>query len=290
MLLQTIGIFNEGIQLDILREDLRHPFISGNKWWKLKHNIAEAKRWNCEIIVTFGGAYSNHLAATSAAGNEAGIATAGIVRGEDDVHNATLQFCRRQGMQLYFVSREEYRLKNFKRFNFNNAFVVPEGGSNDLGVKGCAEMGVGLKESYDFVVCACGTGATLSGLIVSARQGQKILGVPVLKGAEFLKNDIQGHLLSQDCDNTNWDLLCDYHCGGYGKISNELVVFIKMCAEKYKIPLDGIYTGKMAMAAFDLLQKRYFPPHSKVLLVHTGGLQGNAGILQRFGVDLTASC
>ena len=290
MLLQTIGIFNEGIQLDILREDLRHPFISGNKWWKLKYNIAEAKRLNCEIIVTFGGAYSNHLAATSAAGNEAGIATAGIVRGEDDVHNATLQFCRRQGMQLYFVSREEYRLKNFKRFNFNNAFVVPEGGSNDLGVKGCTEMGVGLKESYEFVVCACGTGATLSGLIVSARQGQKILGVPVLKGAEFLKKDIQGHLLSQDCDNNNWDLLYDYHCGGYGKISNELVAFIRMCAEKYKLQLDGIYTGKMAMAAFDLLQKNYFPPHSKVLLVHTGGLQGNAGILQRFGVDLTASC
>ncbi len=287
MLLQPLGIFNENIQLDILREDLRHPFVSGNKWWKLKYNLEEAKRLKSSAIVTFGGAYSNHLSATAAAGKEHNIKTIGLVRGEEQAAlNPTLQFCKEQGMELYFLSREEYRNKDLSRFSFSDVYVIPEGGSNKFGVQGCSEMLAGIGEKYDCIVCACGTGATLSGLILSALPQQKVLGIPVLKGAGFLKEEINQHLISFQNTNKNWDLALDYHCGGYGKINDELVTFIKMFKQQYEVPLDGIYTGKMMMGVMDLLRKNYFLKHSKVLVIHTGGLQGNAGIKERFDIDL----
>ena len=288
MLLQPLGIFNENIQLDILREDLRHPYVSGNKWWKLKYNLEEAKRLKASAIVTFGGAYSNHLSATAAAGKEYGIKTIGFVRGEEhEDQNSTLNFCKEQGMQLHFLSREEYRAKDISRFSFSDAYIIPEGGSNKLGVQGCGEMLSGIGEKYDFIVCACGTGATLSGLILSALPHQKVIGIPVLKGGGFLKDDILKQLSSFGNTNKNWELALDYHCGGYGKINEELVAFIKMTKEKYRLPLDGIYTGKMMMGVMDLLSKKYFPKHSKVLMIHSGGLQGNEGIKERFGIDLS---
>jgi 1-aminocyclopropane-1-carboxylate deaminase len=287
MLLQPLGIFNENIQLDILREDLRHPFVSGNKWWKLKYNLEEAKRLKASVIVTFGGAYSNHLSATAATGKEHNIKTIGLVRGEEhDALNPTLQFCKEQGMELYFLSREEYKNKDISRFSFSDAYVIPEGGSNKLGVQGCSEMLSSIGENYDCIICACGTGATLSGLILSALPQQKVLGIPVLKGAQFLKEEINQHLSSFENTNKNWDLALDYHCGGYGKINDELVTFIKMFKQQYNVPLDGIYTGKMMMGVMDLLRKNYFLNHSKVLVIHTGGLQGNAGIKERFDIDL----
>ncbi|MFM7021552.1 MAG: 1-aminocyclopropane-1-carboxylate deaminase/D-cysteine desulfhydrase [Flavobacteriales bacterium] len=286
MLLQQLGIFNHGIQLDVLREDLRHPFVSGNKWWKLKYNLEEAKRLKASCIVTFGGAYSNHLAATAAAGMEHNIKTIGIVRG-DKVENATLSFCKEQGMELHFVSRDMYRNKDISGFFFSGAYVIPEGGSNSEGVRGCSEMLDGIGEKYDYVVCACGTGATLSGLILSSLPHQKLIGIPVLKGAEFLKDDISNHLSSSGNTNKNWELALDYHCGGYGKINNELVTFIRKMHEVYELPLDGIYTGKMMMALMDLLDKGFFNKGCKVLAVHTGGLQGNEGIKERFAIDLS---
>lgn len=285
MLLQPLGIYNENIQLDILREDLRHPFVSGNKWWKLKCNLEEAKRKKAPALVTFGGAFSNHLAATAAAGKEHNIKTIGLVRGEE-VENSTLRFCKEQGMELHFLSREEYKNKDISRFDFSDAYLIPEGGSNLLGVQGCSEMLKGIGESYDYIVCACGTGATLSGLILSALPQQKVLGIPVLKGAGFLKEDITRHLLAFQNINKNWELALDYHCGGYGKITDELVSFIQEFKQKHNIPLDGIYTGKMMLGLMDLLNKNYFIKGSKVLVIHSGGIQGNTGIKERFGVDL----
>ncbi len=287
MLLQPLGIYNENISLDILREDLRYPLLSGNKWWKLKYNLEEAKRLKAPAILTFGGAYSNHLSATAAAGKEHHIKTIGLVRGEEhDGSNPTLKFCKEQGMDLYYLSREEYRNKDFSRFSFPGVYVIPEGGSNKLGVQGCSEMLSGVGENYDYIVCACGTGATLSGLIASALPHQKVIGIPVLKGGDFLKEEINKHLLSFENTNKNWELALNYHCGGYGKISDELVNFIQGFYKEYTIPLDGIYTGKMMMGLMDLLQQNYFPKHSKVLAIHSGGLQGNAGIKERFGIDL----
>ncbi|MCX6182528.1 MAG: pyridoxal-phosphate dependent enzyme [Bacteroidetes bacterium] len=288
MLLQPLGIFNENVSLDILREDLRHPFVSGNKWWKLKYNLEEAKRLKVSAIVTFGGAYSNHLSATAAAGKEHNIKTIGLVRGEElDGENSTLRFCKQQGMELHFLSRAEYRSKDISRFSFSDVYVIPEGGSNKFGVQGCTEMLAGVGEKYDFIVCACGTGATLSGLILSALPHQKLIGIPVLKGGGFLNEEIENHLSSFGNTNKNWELALNYHCGGYGKISDELVSFIRMMKEKHDLPLDGIYTGKMLMGVMDLLSKNYFPNNSKVLLIHSGGLQGNEGIKERFGIDLS---
>ncbi len=281
--IQNIDELN-GVKLFIQREDLRHPFISGNKWWKLKYNIEEAKKMRAHTILTFGGAFSNHLAATAYAGKENGFKTIAIVRGEE-VENATLHFCKEQGMELHFVSREKYKLKQSE--SGNGIWVIPEGGANEFGMKGCSEILDARAEEFDYIVCACGTGNTISGLIASTLVKQKILGFPVLKGAEFLQNDISNNLKSIDYKAQNWQLIFDYHFGGYAKLNDELISFILDFQHRYKIPLDGIYTGKMMYGLFDLVGKYAFPVGSKILVIHTGGLQGNEGIKERFGVDLT---
>lgn len=280
---QNINInFPNNISLTIKREDLNHPFISGNKLRKLKYNLLQAEAENKTTLLTFGGAFSNHIAAVAYAGKEQGFKTIGIIRGDelfDKIEeNPTLKFAQENGMKFEFVSRDDYRNKSEIPFieklkeKFGDFYLVPEGGTNKLAVKGCEEILTDEDAVFNYVCCAVGTGGTISGLINSALPNQKILGFPALKG-DFLIDEIR--IFAQK---DNWELISDYHFGGYGKINLELIEFINAFFEENKVPLDPIYTGKMFFGVIDLISKKYFPPHSKILLIHTGGLQGIEGM------------
>ena len=280
---QSIAIdLPNGISLVMKREDLIHPFVSGNKFRKLKYNLLQAKTENQSTLLTFGGAYSNHIAAVAYAGRENGFQTIGIIRGDEladkIASNPTLKFAQECGMQFEFVSREDYRLKTDAAFleqlenKFGSFYLIPEGGTNALAIKGCEEILTQEDGIFDYVACAIGTGGTISGIINSALPHQKILGFPALKG-DFLQDEIRNFV-----QNENWELITDYHFGGYGKVNTVLVDFINRFLEKTKIPLDPVYTGKMVFGIVDLIEKNYFPKNSKILLIHTGGLQGIQGM------------
>ena len=270
------------ISLHIKREDLIHPFVSGNKFRKLKYNLLQAKAENYDTLLTFGGAFSNHIAAVAYAGKEQGFKTVGIIRGDelsDKIsENPTLKFAENCGMRLEFISREEYRSKSENHFveklkmKFGNFYLIPEGGTNGLAIKGCEEILTENDAEFDFVCCAIGTGGTISGIINSVLPHQNILGFPSLKG-DFLKDEIRNFV-----QNRNWELITDYHFGGYGKVNEELIAFINQFYAETKIPLDPIYTGKMVFGVIDLIRKNYFPANSKILLIHTGGIHGIQGM------------
>jgi 1-aminocyclopropane-1-carboxylate deaminase len=282
VLTQEIQVDNASVKVFIRREDLIHPFVSGNKFRKLKYNLLQAKKENQHTLLTFGGAYSNHIAATAFAGKENGFQTVGVIRGEELEakidENPTLQFAQDCGMKFEFVSRDAYRLKDTANFveklreKHGSFYLVPEGGTNEFAVNGCEEILNKADEDYDFICCAVGTGGTISGLINGSFEGQKVLGFPALKG-DFLQKDIRNF-----AKNNNFSLLNEYHFGGYGKVTSELIEFINSFYKKNKIPLDPIYTGKMVFGVIDLIQKNYFPKNAKILLIHTGGLQGVAGM------------
>lgn len=276
---QKIDYQNDyGIELYIKREDVLHDEISGNKFRKLKYNLDEAKRQGKSRLLTFGGAYSNHIAAVAAAGRDYGFETIGVIRGDELAlkyqENPTLKKAMQDGMQFYFATRTQYRDKMNVVFleklqqQFGDFYVIPEGGTNQLAVKGCEEILTEEDEVFDFICCAVGTGGTISGIINSLQTHQKALGFPALKG-DFLYDDIRPYVKNQQ-----WDLILDYHFGGYAKVSDELRLFIKEFNQKYLITLEPIYTGKMAFGVLDLISKGKFPEKSKVLIIHTGGLQG----------------
>lgn len=276
----------ESIQIDsqvfIKPEYLIHPFISGNKYRKLKYNIEAAKSQKKSTLLTFGGAYSNHIAAVAYAGKINGLQTIGIIRGEELESkvstNPTLKLAQSCGMQLKFISREDYRNKAKPVFleglksEFDDFYLIPEGGTNPLAVKGCEEILTENDAKFDFICCSVGTGGTISGLINSSKKHQKVLGFPALKG-DFLNQDIRKFATQE-----NWELIDKYHFGGYGKIKPELITFINKFKKDFDIPLDPIYTGKMMYGVFDLLDKGFFPKDSKILAIHTGGLQGIEGM------------
>jgi len=274
--------FPNGISLTIKREDLLHPFISGNKFRKMKYNLLQAKAENQETLLTFGGAYSNHIAAVAYAGKEYGFKTIGVIRGDelgDEIdENPTLKFAQECGMQFEFVTREAYRFKTEPDFienlkaKFGSFYLVPEGGTNEYAIKGCEEILTEEDTAFDFICLAVGTGGTISGIINSALPHQKVLGFPALKG-DFLKDEIR-----KFATNENWELITDYHFGGYGKVNDELIEFLNQFYKQTQIPLDPVYTGKMVFGVIDLIQKNYFPANAKILLIHTGGLQGIAGM------------
>lgn len=279
---QIIALPQTGITLAIKREDLIHPFVSGNKYRKLKYNLLQAKVENHSVLLTFGGAFSNHIAAVAAAGKEHGFETIGVIRGEElesEVdQNPTLRFAKTCGMRFEFVSREDYRNKTEPSFEdalqkkFGRFYLLPEGGTNDLAVKGCEEILGTADFDFDFVCCPVGTGGTISGLINSTQPHQKILGFPALKG-DFLKEEI-----CRFAGNDRWALIMDYHFGGYGKVTEELIEFVNAFFKNTGIPLDPVYTGKMVFGVMDLIKQGYFPKESKILMVHTGGLQGIEGM------------
>lgn len=270
----------KNIKLFIKREDLIHPQISGNKYWKLFYNVNNYLGGNPEkpYIITFGGAFSNHIAAVSAVGNLAGIPTLGIIRGEELEHkwrdNPTLLFAKRNGMNLKFVTREEYRhkekLTEFLQQEFPEALIVPEGGTNEEAVMGVKMMLNEQTKDFDYLCTAVGTGGTIAGISKFCEDNQKVIGFKVVDDAS-LENKIFELTLKQ-----NFDLI-DSSFGGYGKISDENIRFVNDFKEKYDIPLEPIYTGKMMQKVFELIEEDFFPEHSRVLCFHTGGLQGIEG-------------
>lgn len=270
------------VTLTVKREDLLHPHISGNKFRKLKYNILAAKEEGATALLTFGGAYSNHIAATAAAGSVYGFKTIGIIRGDELVgstnQNPTLAFAQKNGMELKYISREEYRNKTEPEFIehlkqlYGNFYLLPEGGTNELAVKGCTEILTDDDALFTHVCCAVGTGGTIAGIINSALPHQKVIGFPALKGAGLL-NDI-----CKFAKIGNWELQEAYHFGGYGKVTQELILFMNRFFTETAIALDPVYTAKLFFGVIDLANKGYFEPNSKILLIHTGGLQGIEGM------------
>jgi 1-aminocyclopropane-1-carboxylate deaminase len=245
----------KGIRVRVLREYQNHPFVSGNKWWKLKYNLEEAKKEGHHTLLTFGGAYSNHIYATAAAAKENGFKSIGIIRGED-VDNPTLKFAREQGMKLEFISREAYRKK--EELKFPDAYVIPEGGTNKYAIEGCAEWGRKLLNTeFDRLYLAVGTGGTMKGLMKGIDGKRDVIGVPVLKNYDF----------------GDMTLLKDYHHGGYAKATKELLSFCALMKTEYNIVVEPTYTGKVFWAVFDQIDKGLIPKGATILVIHTGGLQ-----------------
>ena len=258
----------------------------GNKFRKLKYNFREAKKLNAPKILTFGGAYSNHIAATAAAGYLAGIQTIGIIRGEElakDLpktlaENDTLRFADAQVMRLKFVSRARYKEKNSTLLlkeleqEFGSFYGIPEGGTNELAIQGCEEILTEGDEVFDHICCAVGTGGTIAGIINASSKHQNILGFPALKG-NFLSEEIRKYTHT-----ANWRLMEAYHFGGYGKINSLLIEFINTFRKEQQIQLDPVYTGKMMYGLLDMVQKGAFTKNTRILAIHTGGLQGISGM------------
>ncbi|HEY3404523.1 MAG TPA: pyridoxal-phosphate dependent enzyme [Ohtaekwangia sp.] len=269
-----------GVRVLIKREDQNHRFVSGNKWWKLKNNLVEAKRLGKNTILTFGGAYSNHIFSTAAAANELQFQSIGIIRGEEITPlNATLQFAKEKGMQLHFVTRESYRRKTETDFIqsledlFGDFYLIPEGGSNELAVKGCEEFGNQLSTlEFDYLCLPVGTGGTLAGIIRGIPE-RKVIGFSALKGGVFLKDDV---LRFTPQSVTDWQINTDYHFGGYAKTTDSLIKFITSFESKHNVLLDQVYTGKMMFGVFDLIKKGFFSQGTTILILHTGGLQGKS--------------
>ncbi len=271
-----------GVKILVKLENLNHPLISGNKWWKLKYNLEQAKRDEQKTLLTFGGAFSNHIFATAAAASEMGFESIGIIRGEEILPlNRVLKFAKTQGMKLEFISREAYRKKNenafieYLREKYGRFFLIPEGGTNALAVKGCAEFAREKLSSveFDYLCLPVGTGGTMAGIICGLEGNKEIIGFQVLKGAEFLMEEINS--LAKDFSGrifSNWNLEMDYHFGGYAKRTKELDDFITKIDRQHNIKLDPIYTGKMVAGVFDLINRNRFSKGTTILLVHTGGL------------------
>ena len=277
------------VSLYLKREDLIHPFVSGNKFRKLKYNIIEAQRNNKRLLLTFGGAFSNHIVATAVASNLNGFKSVGIIRGEElgvDLEktlsqNATLQKASENGMQLEFVSREKFREKTNKEFinqlkaKYGDFYLIPEGGTNGLAIKGCTEILTEGDDEFDYICSAVGTGGTISGLINASKSHQKVIGFPALKG-DFLNDEIRKFVNKE-----NWVLQTAYHFGGYAKYNSDLIRFINDFTFDNSVVLDPIYTGKMLFGILDLIEKNHFKKGTKILAIHTGGIQGIQGFNEK---------
>jgi len=283
--------YEYGIELFLKREDLTDPIISGNKYRKLLYNLEAARKAGHSALLTYGGAYSNHIHAMAYAGYKFGFTTIGIIRGEESLPlNPTLTDASAYGMEFYYISRTAYRdkyqtelLRQFQD-RFGEFYLVPEGGSNALAVKGCAQILSPDEKNYDYYCCACGTGGTISGIIASLDGHKEVIGFPALKNGSFLMKDI-GKLLDQYSGRKyhNYSLNTDYHFGGYARWDMPLVSFINRFYRNHHIRLDPVYTGKMLYGIYDMVEKGFFRPGSKILAIHTGGLQGIRGFNERFG-------
>jgi 1-aminocyclopropane-1-carboxylate deaminase len=281
------------VRLFFKRDDLSHPVVSGNKWRKLKYNLLAAREQGKKTLITFGGAYSNHIQAVAAASQYLGFQSIGLIRGEAPLENgATLTFAKSSGMTLRFLSRSAYRNKEIPAdIDLSEAYLLPEGGTNALGIQGCEEIVEELLAQFDASgpVCyciACGTGGTISGIIQALKGRHTVIGFSALKG-NFLEAEIkslqkQYHLGAYD----NWSVNSNYHFGGYARYHQVIVDFAKAFYTQTAVPLDPVYTAKMTYGVLDLLSQNYFPKGSNVILIHTGGLQGIIGFNERFGCDL----
>ncbi|MDH1489944.1 pyridoxal-phosphate dependent enzyme [Acinetobacter johnsonii] len=268
----------EGFEISIKRLDLVHPHISGNKFFKLKYNLLAAQQQGYKKLLTFGGAYSNHIAATAYAAQLFGFESLGIIRGEELASkplNTTLNTAQQFGMQLQFVTREAYRQKQSPTYlaqlqqDYPDYYMIPEGGTNPLAIQGCTEILSDTdRQNFDLICCAVGTGGTIAGLIEASHSQQQVLGFSALKG-DFLSRELE-HLTEK----RNWEITDQYCCGGYGKTTPELLQFIRTFEHQHQIPLEQIYTGKMLLGLSDLVQQRTFTLDHRILVIHSGGLQG----------------
>lgn len=267
-----------GVRVLLKRDDLIHPEIPGNKWRKLKYNIATARERGFETLLTFGGAYSNHIRATAAVGAYFGFSTVGVVRGEEHLPlNPSLRYAVSRGMRLTYLDRTTYRAKTSDAVieglhrEFGEFYLIPEGGSNADAMRGCAELSAEIDVSVDVVFCAVGTGGTLAGLAAGARPDQSVVGVPVLKGGAFLEDDIVR--LQEQVYGTrrgSWRLECDYHFGGYAKRTPELDDFIDDFEQQHGLRLDWVYEAKMMYALFDQVARGTFPSGSTIVALISG--------------------
>ncbi len=265
------------LTLYIKREELIHPYIFGNKWYKLKYNLIEAGRQNKKTLLTFGGAYSNHIFAAAAAGSIFGFKTIGIIRGEEHLPlNPILKFAKNRGMLINYISRSDYRRRAEKEFIdklhnvYGDFYLLPEGGTNSLAVKGCAEIPPAINIKYDYLCTACGTGGTIAGLIAGINSDAKVLGFPVLKGAGFLTDKIEELLLPSGIKyDGNYEMFRDYHFGGYAKSNNELISFINDFDSRNGFKPDRVYTAKMLYGIFDLIRKDYFDTNKTIVALNS---------------------
>ncbi len=295
--LQSPFLQKAGIQLYVKRDDLIHPQFGGNKWRKLKYNLIHFKENKFDRLLTFGGAWSNHIYATAAAGKHFNINTIGLIRGEQHTPlNACISFARECGMELHYIDRVSYREKNELAYQqhlqeqFSNVYILPEGGSNLLALKGCkeivSEINAEIDQPFDLICCASGTGATLAGIIsaINADPGganQRAIGFSALKGGEFLQQDVLSFLQQENpgkeiADN-NWNIESRFHFSGYAKINDELVRFMRDFRNTYGFELDAVYTAKMFYGLFKQIESGVFRQGSSIVAVHSGGLQGNKG-------------
>lgn len=268
----------EGYQLSMLRLDLIDAEISGNKWFKLKLNLAKAREQGKNTILTFGGAFSNHIAATAAACHRLGFHSTGIIRGEaSSQSNTTLFRAKELGMQLLFVSREEYKQKEEEAYlqelslRFPDAYIIPEGGDNALGQQGCEDILKGGTASFTRIFCAYGTGTTFKGLAKSLQAHQTLHGINVLK-YEVTSDFPQSSIINT------------YHFGGYARHTQELLDFKSWFEHTFRIGLDYVYTAKVCYAVFDLIKQGKISKEENILIIHSGGLQGNAGYEARYNL------
>ena len=273
------------IKLHVKREDLVDPLIQGNKWHKLRLNLEQARNTGQSTLLTFGGCYSNHIHATAAAGLRYGFKTIGIIRGPKPTHySPTLRDAKAAGMRLQFIDRETYRHKHLPEVlqsivePWGPVYVIPEGGSNRYAVEGCCEFVQNINSEFGVVCCPCGTGGTLAGLIKGLQGKHHALGFAVLKNAGFLNKDIEMFLAEADSELfNNWSVNLDYHFGGYAKSNAKLERFIVEFYQQTQIPLEPVYSGKMFYGLYDLIDQGYIIPGTRILAVHTGGLQGLEG-------------
>lgn len=266
-----------GIRIFVKRDDLLHPVTGGNKFRKLIYNIERARAENKSTLVTFGGAYSNHIAAAAYAGKEAGFKTIGLVRGEKtEPLNNTLTLATSCGMKLIYVSRAMYRNKNetleqvFREYDKADLYVIPEGGNNEEGFKGCIEITREIEVDFDYICCPCGTGTTLAGIAASLKPHQTAIGFSVMKNNSDIDKTICNYAGKQT---GNYTVIHDYHFGGYAKTNDALDGFVSTSKTDFQIPVEPVYTGKMFYGVYDLLAKGFFRENSTIIILHTGGLQ-----------------
>jgi len=271
------------ISIAVLRLDRIHPVISGNKWFKLKYHLQQARLQNKKGILTFGGAWSNHLVATAFACHQAGLAAIGIIRGEQSLNlSATLQDAQQYGMQLQFISRALYSSESQiipqLQASYPDYYIVPQGGQSDLGVQGAAEIvQLAPLKSYSHLACAAGTGTMLAGLVRASLPKQQVIGISSLKIPPGDNNTLNS-FVAHYTNTKNYTIFYDYHFGGYAKKTNELITFMNRVYEKYNLPTDFVYTGKLLYGILNLVQNGYFTSGSSLLIIHSGGLQGNRSL------------
>lgn len=265
------------VNLNVLRLDLLHPQISGNKWFKLKLFLEEAKKQSCFKIATFGGYYSNHILATAAACNYYHLSCTLFVRGnEPKEYSATLRQCKDLGATLVFLNKNDYLKLKINEGLKADVYFIPEGGNGTLGIMGAATIYANYKlENYDFLIGACGTGTTITGILRDAKPHQTVIGINVLKGYENLQQEI---VIKANNSKARFNLLNDFHFGGYAKYTKVLLDFMNDFYTQHQIPTDFVYTGKLFYAVQYLVNENFFALGSKVLVIHSGGIQGNAGL------------